>query len=259
MDCKTVQQLIKNYTKPQLQELVGYMAGRSEGAQQALLDFCQKKEEGKEAGNHALIIEKQITRHWSKAREIIADFDAYGGGPESYEEDAYDELEKMGLLMENNEVPWAIRKEVLDEMLEFVASDNSGFTDYLVDIAVDLCKSKEETLYLADFLAQYSSSYYSKFASKLYLEWGEDEKFLKNQMAHLEYASDYMELADYYKKQGNQEQSMGVLWEGVRKCDGRLDEIYQYMFSYYRKRGDEEALEKLYQESQKGSGIKILL
>ena len=44
MDSKTIQQLIKQYTKPQLQELVGYMAGRSENAQQALLDFCQKKE-----------------------------------------------------------------------------------------------------------------------------------------------------------------------------------------------------------------------
>lgn len=251
MDNKTVQQLIRNYTKSQLQELVGYMAGRSEGAQQALLDFCQKKEEGKETGNHALIIEKQIAKHWSKAREIIADFDAYGGGLESDEEDACDELEKIGQLMRNNEVPWAVRKKVLDEMLEFVASDNSGFTDYLVDISVELCKGKEETLYLADFLAQYGNSYYSKFASKLYLEWGEDEKYLKNQMACLEYASDYMELADYYKKQGNQEQSMRVLWEGMRKCDGRLDEIYQYMFSYYRKRGDEEALEKLYQESQK--------
>lgn len=251
MDSKTVQQLIKNYTKPQLQELVGYMAGKSEGAQQALLDFCQKKEESADAGNRALIIEKQIDRHWSKAREIIDDFDSYGGGPESDEEEAYDELNEMSQLLENNEVPWAVRKKVLDEMLEFVASDNSGFTDSLVDIAVDMCKDKEETIYLADFLAQNGSSYYSKFASKLYRECGEDAKFLENQMACLEYASDYMELADYYKKQGDQELAMKILWEGMRKCDGRLDEIYQYMFSYYKKKGDEESLEKLYQESQK--------
>lgn len=54
---------------PQLQELVGYMAGRSENAQQALLDFCQKKENGTKTDNHALIIEKQIARHWAKAKE----------------------------------------------------------------------------------------------------------------------------------------------------------------------------------------------
>lgn len=41
--------------------------------------------------------------------------------------------------------------------------------------------------------------------------------------------------ADYYKKQSDKEQAMMGLWERIRKCDGRLDEIYQYMFSYYRK------------------------
>lgn len=30
MDIGTIQQLIRHYIKPQLQELVGYMAGRSE-------------------------------------------------------------------------------------------------------------------------------------------------------------------------------------------------------------------------------------
>ena len=95
-----------------------------------------------------MIIEKQIDRHWSKAREIIADFDSYGGGPESDEEDAYDELDKMRQLLENNEVAWAVRKKVLDEMLEFVASDNSGFTDYLVDIAVDMCARTRRRRYI---------------------------------------------------------------------------------------------------------------
>lgn len=254
MDSKTMQQLIRNYTKPQLQELVGYIVGRSEGAGQALLDFCQKKEENAETGNHALIIEKQIVRRWSKAKGIISEFDYYGGGSESDEEDAYDELEKMEQLMKDNEVPWSVRKKVLDEMLVFVASDNSGFTDGLMDIAVELCKGKEENIYLADFLAQYGNSYYCKLASTIYLKNGEDAKFLENQKAHLEYASDYIELADYYKEQGDEAQALKIIWEGMKKCDGRLDEIYQYLFAYYRDKGDEKSLEKLYQEAQKRKG-----
>lgn len=134
MDSKTIQQLIGQYTKPQLQELVGYMVGRSENAQQALLDFCQKMEKGTKTDNHALIIEKQIARHWAKAKETIAEFDCYGGGPEWDEENAYDELDRMTQLIESNEVSWTVRSKVLDEMLAFVASDNSGFTDCLVDI-----------------------------------------------------------------------------------------------------------------------------
>ena len=54
------------------------------------------------------------------------------------------------------------------EMLEFVKLDNSGFADYLMDIAVTLCKQKEESLYLADFLDKYSNSYYRKLAGKIF-------------------------------------------------------------------------------------------
>lgn len=43
MDSKTIQQLIRQYTKPQLQELVSYMAARNENAQQALLDFARER------------------------------------------------------------------------------------------------------------------------------------------------------------------------------------------------------------------------
>ncbi|MDE5893828.1 MAG: hypothetical protein K2H45_12985 [Acetatifactor sp.] len=227
------------------------MAGRSENAQQVLLDFCQKEGESTKPDNHALIIEKQIDRHWSRAKGIIADFDCYGGGPEWDEENAYDELEKMTQLMINNEVSWAVRKKVLDEMLAFVASDNSGFTDSLVDIAVELCKGKEEKIYLADFLAQHGNSYYRGFASTIYRECGEDAKFLKNQKAHLEYAEDYMELADYYMKKGDEEKALETVWDGMRKGDGRLDEVYRYLFAYYRDKGDEKSLEKFYHESQK--------
>ena len=44
-------------------------------------------------------------------------------------------LEKMTVLLEDNEISWIVRKEILDEMLGFVAIDNSGFGDYLMDIA----------------------------------------------------------------------------------------------------------------------------
>lgn len=57
----------------------------------------------------------------------------------------------MEKLLKDNEVSWIVRKEILDQMLQFVASDNSGFTEYLMDIAVIMCTNKQENLYLADF------------------------------------------------------------------------------------------------------------
>ena len=59
----------------------------------------------------------------------------YGGGPESDEDEVCDMLEKMTVLLEDNEISWIVRKEILDEMLGFVAIDNSGVGEYLMDIA----------------------------------------------------------------------------------------------------------------------------
>ena len=150
--------------------------------------------------NHMLIIENQIKKCWEKAGRIIEEFDIYGGGTESDEEDACYELEIMIKLLEENEVPWIVRKEILDQMLDFIASDNSGFTDYLMDIALIMCKSKQENIYLADFLSKNANFYYKRLAAKIYLENGEEQKFLENKRENLEYGSDYLELASYYKK-----------------------------------------------------------
>lgn len=179
----------------------------------------------------------------------------YGGGPESDEDDAYAALEDIAKLMEDNEVSWSVRKEILDQMLDFVQSDNSGFTDYLMDIAVIMCKNKQENLYLADFLTEKANSYYRGVAARIYLENGEDQKFIENKKANLQYGSDYLELAAYYEKHHDSEKALKIVLEGLNRTDGRLDEIYEYLFRYYEKNEDETALEKLYAESGKRKGV----
>ena len=134
MDKKTIYRLIGKFDKKQLQELIAYIVSVNESAQESLLDYCEKKEKDIKTDNHALILESKIRQYWKNASGIIEEFDMYGGGPESDEDDAYGMLEDMMKLLEDNEVSWIVRKEILDEMLDFVASDNSGFTDYLMDI-----------------------------------------------------------------------------------------------------------------------------
>ena len=199
----------------------------------------------------SLIIEKQIGVHWSKAKKIIAEFDCYGGGSEREEETACKELDKMVELLKADEVSWAARREVLNEMLFFVASDNSGFTDCLVDAALDMCVVRGEKLYLADFLERKGNDYYQKVASTIYRECGEDAKFLEYQKAYMECGKDYVELAEYYMQHGDERQALKLLWAGVRKSNGGLSGMYQYMYDYFRAKEDVESLEKLYEISQK--------
>lgn len=251
MDKKTINKLIGAFDKKQLQELITHMVSTSETAEKLLLDFCHAKEADVKTDNHALIIENKIRKYWQKAAEIIDEFDCYGGGSECDEDEAYEMLENMAKLLEDNEVSWTLRKEILDELLGFVASDNSGFTDYLMDIAFVMCTSKEENLYLADFLIKKANSYYRGLAAQIYLKNGEEQKFIESKKANLEYGSDYLELAEYYKKHNDEETALKIVLEGLEKAEGRLDEIYEYLFLFYEKKKDEAALEDLFARAEK--------
>lgn len=252
MDSETIKRLIEKFDKKQLQELVLYIVNKNAFAEETLLDYCHKKDSETRTANHTLIIESKMRKHWNNASKIIGEFDMYGGGPESEEEEAYNELEAMvKVFEENDEVSWLVRKEILDQMLYYVASDNSGFTDYLMDIAFMMCKSKQENIYLADFLIENANSYYRGIASRIYLQNGEEQKFIKSKSANLKYGSDYLELASYYSKHNDKRKALEIVTEGLNKADGRLDGIYEYLFRYYEKNNDELALEKLYAKAEK--------
>ncbi|MDE7178686.1 MAG: hypothetical protein K2O59_12820 [Lachnospiraceae bacterium] len=58
-------------------------------------------------------------------------------------------------------------------------------------------------------------------------------------------------MAAYYKKHDEEETALKTILEGLDKADGRLDEIYEYLFRYYEKNKNEAALESLYEKSEK--------
>lgn len=251
MDNKTIKKLIQNYDTTELQELILAIVSKNPSAQQALLDYCQKKGNTLKSEDYATVIINQLEHHWNRASEIIDEFNEYGGGPEEEEEIACDELEKMMEILETEEIPWEPRKEMLEEVLDFVGSDNSGFSDMLTDVADSLCRTKEEKVYLADWLSQGSSSCYGNWASEIYRACGEDGKYLESKKANLNCSWDYLELARYYEKHGDSRQALQIVQEGFRKVDGRLDEIYKYLFQYYVEHDNQKALEELYRDSVK--------
>ena len=248
MDEKTLKQLIGEYDREQLISLIGCIVDKSEIGKQVLLDYCQKYST---SINKTLIAEKQFQQHWGKAADIIYEFDMYGGGCESDEENAYYELERFEEILRDNAISWEIRKSVLDEMLKFVASDNSGFTDNLVDIAQIMCTNKQENMYLADYLEKYGNFYYKRVAERMFLNNGENERFIESKKKNMEYGSDYLELAEYYESCGDKDKAVKIVQEGLKKADGRLDEIYIYLFQYYKENNDERSLEKLYNDAEK--------
>ncbi|MDW7672767.1 MAG: hypothetical protein SCK57_14035 [Bacillota bacterium] len=245
MDTKTLNGLIGKMTKKQLMELIEVMVRFNSHAEQELLDYCRAH--GFE-DSQQLILEKQLENHWRSVYGLIEGSDTYGGCSEEDEAMVYDTIYMIMDLLKEGSLAWECRKKVLDEMLAFIGSDNSGFTDVLADCAVELCDTDIEQEYLADRLSVIGNNYYRGLATSFYRDLGRDEKYLKARKENLEYASDYLSLSDYYEERGRKEEALRWAWKGLEKCQGRLDELYQYLFKHYG--GDEATLWKLYNRAK---------
>ncbi len=245
MDEKKLMELAGKLEKEELLQLVGRMAQASGSARKVMEEYCGKNAVTGGGEN----LEAQLLQHWGEAQPVIAMFNTCGGGSSSDEDSIREELDAMKTLLGKGEFSWDVRKEILDGVLEEVASDNSGLTDVLVDMALRLCKEKEERIYVADFLSDYGNPFYKNYASELYMENNKGRKEPEEAKENPVNSADYMALANRYKKQGDAELALKTVLEGLEKAQGRLYEIYEYLFSHYAKRKDESGLEDLYKKA----------
>jgi tetratricopeptide (TPR) repeat protein len=248
MNIDTVKKLLANQERTELYSIISKLSNYSEDAEEWLFDYCSKK--GKKSDS-SLIVEKQIQHYWSVAEDIIDDANMYGG---TYnEDDVYDALDKIDELAKKNKISWECRRDIVDSMLEQFYIGNSGFDDTLIDTCEILCQSKEEKLYLADKISESSSDYYRKYAAGIYLKYGKDETFIELQSKNLEYGSDYIRLADYYKKNKQMDKAISLVEEALKKCNGRLDEVYEWLFKAYKRKKQERKILDLYKTAIKKS------
>lgn len=248
MDQKSLQSLIGKKNKEELIQLIELLTQDNSGADRIVYEFCNRKST---AAKKSLIYENQILKLWNSARPTIDEANTLGGCSYEDEDETCEILNDMMDLIEAHELSWEYRKDILDEVLEQFSCDNSGFTDLLADVAEVLCRSDEEMEYLADFYSSKGNSYYKGRAVTIYRDLGKDQKFLKHQSANLKYESDFLKLADYYMEHQQDATALEIVLEGLEKCEGSLDGIYQYLFSHYEKNGDKKSIEHLYLTAKK--------
>lgn len=243
MDKKTVETMLEGAVKKDYIEMISKMTMCSADAEQIVLEWCKKNNKAQK--NNAYEIE--LGNLWNEAREVIREFNYYGGGPEEDEETAADNLWKMDEIVKKHRISWTVREAILDEMLDEFYAGNSGFDDLLVDVAESFCKKKEEKRYLADALAKGGSDYYRGYAVQLYRAIGDEDAFLQTRLDNLRYGTDYIDVAEYYAEKGDSEKELEYIWMGLENSDGRLDELVNYIAPKYRKEKNEKELKHLYQ------------
>lgn len=243
MDKKKAQEILKGASQKELIGIICKMTACSREAEKILLSWGSRHADTKKE----LVYEAELQSLWDEAQEIISEFNEYGGGPDDEEETAADDLLRMSEIVKEHQIPWEIRKEILDGMLYEFAMGNSGFDDLLADISEDFCQTKEEIRYLADALSSGSSSYYGSYAAQLYRNIGDEDGFLQTRLANLNYGSDYVEAAEYFAEKGDYGKQMEYVWKGLKACRGRLDGLIEYAAPIYRKQKNEKELRRLYQ------------
>ena len=246
MDTETAKKLLKETKREELIQMITSMANSSEEAEEWFLDYCHKTGKNKE---ESLLVQEQISHYWGIAWDIIDDANTYGGTRR--ESEGYDALYKINELAESCDLPWEFKKRIVDGMMEQFRYGNSGFEDSLIESCRYLCKRGEEKLYLADQLSKSSSHFYRNDAADLYLECGEGEKFKALQKENLEYAEDYIRLAEYYKSKGMREEAIRFAEEAIDSAEGRMDELYTWLFKEYEASGQEEKILQLYKKAKK--------
>lgn len=242
MDKQRTEELLKGVSQEDLISIIWKMTACSREAENVLISWGRKNAKAKKG----LVHEAELQNLWSEAKEIISEFNEYGGGPEDEEEVAGDNIERMIEIVNEHPIAWEIRKEILDEMLCEFEVGNSGFDDQLIDAAEEFCQSEEETRYLADQLSGGNSGFYKSYAAQLYQEIGDEERFLQIRFENLNYASDYIEVAEHYAGKGDHEKELEYIWKGLKECRGRLDELIDYAAWIYREQKNEAELRRLY-------------
>lgn len=243
MDKNTIRKMLENAEKEDFLDIISNMSQANHKAEKVILDWCKSnnKNQQKRAA------EMELENLWREARSIISEFNEYGGGPDSEMEDACDNLWKMDEVVNQYDISWETRVVILDEMLEEFNIGNSGFDDILIEIADAFCKNTDENRYLADVLAKGDSRYYRNYAAQIYQSIGDEDQFLKIKLDNLRYGSDYVEVARYYAGKGNRKKELEYIWKGLEGCDGRLDELINYVAPVYIKENNDAELQHLYQ------------
>lgn len=173
MDKKTVEEMLNMASRDDLTDIITKLTKYSSKADQVILDWCKKN--NSRCKDQAIGMELQNL--WDDAQAIISEFNLYGGGSDSDEEEATDALWQMDEIVKKQDVSWNIRVAILDEMLTEFFAGNSGFDDLLIDVAESFCKTKDEKRYLADALKEGSNDYYRNYSAMIYREIGDEKGF----------------------------------------------------------------------------------
>jgi hypothetical protein len=194
------------------------------------------------------INDELLMEYWSDAREIISEFNEYGGGSEDDEDEACSQLDSTSDLIKEGNISTAAKIRFLDDAFEEYNSENSGLEDAMMDVFFEICQTKEEWEYLVKKLDEHPSDWRKKLIMDIQKEHLHDDKaFLQERLKKLHYGMDYWDLAEFYEGKGDRIKAVEIAEEGLLKGQGRQTELFEFLSDHYAKSQDTANLERIVQ------------
>lgn len=178
---------------------------------------------------------------WSELAPDLDELDSYGGGDYGMVDDVatlLHEIEKK--LSGKNNIEAVFRHKLLENILPYIRSGNAGLDDALYDVAYATCYDDNDLRALAEAFERMPGGWKTDHARHIYRTLGDRDKYLELRSQKMALGADYHDLADFYWKTGEKDKAMQVAEEGLRKAEGRMDELRQFVAQRVKSAGNRE-------------------
>jgi hypothetical protein len=175
---------------------------------------------------------------WAELLPDLEDLDAHGGGPYDVEDQVGELLYEITKRLTSKKVDETYRREILDAVLPFIESGNSGAGDALNELAYAACYSAAELRYLAESLEAMHDDWQTRNARNIYRQIRDHEKYLELRLKDMKVGADYHDLADFYWEAGEKEKSIQIAQKGLKKATGRMVELRAFVAERAKESGD---------------------
>jgi hypothetical protein len=222
-----------------LKELVGQLVARSPDIRRLCFDFLkshiplsdalEKRSEG-----------EVVLALWNELEPDLSELDEYGGGDYGIMDHVGELLEQICTHLDKKNIPPDYRSNILDFVLPYIKSGNSGMDDNLYDVAYSACYDDDDLLGLAKSFEDMQGDWQIDHALRIYRKIGRRDEFLALRKRKMIVGADYHDLATFYWEAGEKEKALQVAETGLKKGQGRMDELRAFLADRAEETGDRE-------------------
>lgn len=181
---------------------------------------------------------EEIFAIWGELEPDLAELDEYGGGDYGLEDQVAVLLSDIRQKLHKHKVPSDYRRELINEMLPYIRSGNSGLADDLYDVAYAACYDNDDLRRLAKDFEAMHKDWPMDHARRIYRRIGDRKKYLALRAMKMQYGMDYHDLATYYWDAGEKETALEIAEKGLKQGEGRMDDLRLFLAERAEETGD---------------------